>query len=451
MSELLGRQAASATGSLPVADPDPGGVPLPRRRLGYGWRALAGDASGGFIAALVALPYGLALARLMGLPPELGLFTSIVTAPITSLLGRNPVLIGGTASATVPFIAAAVRAQGIGGAAKVCLAASVFMMTFCVLRLGRHVAKVPHAVVSGFSCGVGTMMVILQLRTLLGLPALRGESSASPLLQLVGAMTNLSKTRWEPLLLGSIVVAGAIMAARRWPRSPAALLGVGLAVAVGFVLGWHERPLGEVLLQVPPLVSFTWTPDDVTEVLPAALGLAFVTSVNILITSRVIEHFQGRHRPLRAADADGELGAYGIANLCAGVFGAPMSVGIPARSLANVRCGGSTRVSNFLHAVFLLGLVGYGSGVIARIPLAALAGVTAYVGIGLLEWSTWRRLPRMRRLEASAFLATALAVLTTNAVAAVAIGCSFYVVRHVLEKLTRFQRVPAIEPREADS
>ncbi len=160
--------------------------------------------------------------------------------------------------------------------------------------------------------------------------------------------------------------------------------------------------------------------------LPAALGLAFVTSVNILITSRVVEHFQGRHRPLRAADADGELGAYGIANLCAGVFGAPMSVGIPARSLANVRCGGTTRLSNFLHAAFLLVLVGFGSGLIARIPLAALAGVTAYVGLGLLEWSTWRRLHRMRRLDATAFLMTALAVITSNAVAAVAIGCSLY-------------------------
>ncbi len=154
----------------------------------YGWRGLAGDASGGFIAALVALPYGLALARLMGLPPELGLFTSIVTAPITSLLGRNPVLIGGTASATVPFIAAAVRVQGLGGAAKVCLAASVFMMIFSFLRLGRYVAKVPHAVVSGFSCGVGAMMVILQLRTLLGLPSAPSGAAASPLLQLVQVM-----------------------------------------------------------------------------------------------------------------------------------------------------------------------------------------------------------------------------------------------------------------------
>ena len=164
----------------------------PRRR-GYGWRGLAGDASGGFIAALVALPYGLALARLMGLPPELGLFTSIITAPVTSILGRNPVMIGGTASATVPFIAAAVRAQGVGGAAKVCLAAAVFMMIFCVLRLGRYVAKVPHAVVSGFSCGVGAMMVILQLRTLLGLPASSADSSASPFVQLVAVMSKLTR------------------------------------------------------------------------------------------------------------------------------------------------------------------------------------------------------------------------------------------------------------------
>ena len=180
-------------------------------------------------------------------------------------------------------------------------------------------------------------------------------------------------------------------------------------------------------------------------------GLAFVASVNILITSRVVEHFQGRHRPLRAADADAELGAYGIANLCAGVFGAPLSVGIPARSLANLRCGGTTRLSNLLHAVFLLMLVGFGAGLIARIPLAALAGVTAYVGLGLLEWSTWRRLPRMRRLDAAAFLATAAAVLSTNAVAAVAIGCSFYVVRHLVDRLIASERLPALGPRKLDS
>src|SRR4051812_11570857 len=109
--------------------PDGGGGARERRRT-YGWRGLGGDASGGAIAALIALPYGLAMARLMGLPPALGLFTSIATGPITALLGRNPVLIGGTAGATVPFVAAAVHAQGVAGAAKVGVAAAGFMIAF---------------------------------------------------------------------------------------------------------------------------------------------------------------------------------------------------------------------------------------------------------------------------------------------------------------------------------
>src|SRR5271154_2107904 len=120
----------------------------------YSWERFMGDCAGGMIAALIALPYGLSMAALMGLPPILGVVTSICTAPITALLGRNPVLIGGTASATVPFISQAVHSQGIGGAAKVCIVASVFMLVFSFLRLGRYIHKVPQPVVTGFSCGI---------------------------------------------------------------------------------------------------------------------------------------------------------------------------------------------------------------------------------------------------------------------------------------------------------
>jgi SulP family sulfate permease len=103
------------------------------------------------IAALIALPYGLALATAMGLPPVLGIFTSILTAPVISLMGRNPVLIGGTASATVPFIAVAVRAGGVAAAARLSILASVILIGFGFLRLGRYIMRVPHAVVIGCS------------------------------------------------------------------------------------------------------------------------------------------------------------------------------------------------------------------------------------------------------------------------------------------------------------
>lgn len=400
----------------------------------YNWERFLGDCAGGLIAALIALPYGLSMATLMGLPPILGVVTSIFTAPITAILGRNPVLIGGTASATVPFIANAVKAQGIGGAAKVSIVASVFMMAFCVLRLGRFVAKVPATVVAGFSAGIGAIMFISQLNVLFGVKAIQSDNS---LAQLLGTMAETPGMRFAPLLLGGTVMLVAAIVMRWSPRLPAPLIGVALSGIVAFIFRTHEPEVGSLHLTLPPFAGFAWTPQDVLTVVPTGLTLAFVASINILLTSRAVDHFRGRHKHLKRSDADAELGAYGIANLASGMFGAPMSVGIPARSVANVRCGGTTRVSNLMHAVFLFLLVSLGSGALAHIPMAALAGVTAWMGLSLLDVSAWHRLPKMRKVDASAFLVTAISVLIVNAVAAVLAGCALYVIQFLYVKYFR--------------
>ncbi len=397
----------------------------------YNWERFLGDCAGGMIAALIALPYGLSMATLMRLPPILGVVTSILTAPITALLGRNPVLIGGTASATVPFIANAVRAQGIGGAAKVSIVASVFMMAFCVLRLGRFVAKVPATVVAGFSAGIGGIMFISQLHVLFGVQATNSDNS---LVQMMGAIGQIPSMRLTPLLLGGTVMAAAALVMRWSPRLPAPLIGVALAGAVAWLFHIHEPEVGSLHLTMPDFAGFEWRREDVLTVIPTGLTLAFVASINLLLTSRAVEHFRGKHKHLKRSDADAELGAYGIANVAAGMFGAPMSVGIPARSVANVRCGGTTRVSNLLHAVFLFLLVSLGSGALAHIPMAALAGVTAWMGLCLLDVSAWHRLAKMRVVDGSAFLVTAVSILMFNAVAAVLAGCSLYAIQYLYSR-----------------
>ena len=401
-------------------------IPTPQslRRAKYTWERFLGDCAGGLIAALIALPYGLSMAALMKLPPILGVVTSILTAPITALLGRNPVLIGGTASATVPFIASAVRSQGIGGAAKVSIVAAVFMMVFCVMKLGRYVALVPQTVVAGFSAGIGAIMFISQLNVLLGVAPVGGDNS---LMQFFKVLAEVPSARFAPLILGGSVMLTAAIMMRFTPKLPAPLVGVAVSALLAQVFRFHEPEVGSLHLGLPPFAGFYWTPQDVLTVVPTGLTLAFVASINILLTSRAVEHFRGRHNHQKRADADQELGAYGIANLLAGIFGAPMSVGIPARSVANVRCGGTTRVSNLMHALFLFLLVSLGSGALAHIPLAALGGVTAWMGLNLLDVSAWKRLPKMRLMDASAFLVTAVGVLVVNAVAAVLAGCAFYI------------------------
>lgn len=399
-------------------------------KIDYSWKQLGGDIFGGAIAALIALPYGLAMATLMGIPPIYGLFTSLISAPLTALLGRNPVLIGGTSTVTLPFMVSAVQQQGLAGCAKVTLVASVFMMIFSVLKLGRHISKIPPTVVSGFSCGIGAMMVVNQLRTILGIQPPAGVSWPSSVLgQLKAVSLYLGSAHWQPILLGLIVIACAFYFAKLNNKLPAPLMGVVIAVGVSLAFGMHEKEVGKLNLDIPPFMGFTWSPQEVFSLINEGFGLAVVSSINLLITSRVVEHFRGRHRPMRPSDADGELGAYGIANVVCGIFAAPMSVGIPARSLANVRCGGTTRISNLVHAGLLLLFLGLGSEMVSKIPLPALAGVTAYVGIMLLEWGTWRRLRRMTPVDSGAFLATAFATLLINAVAAVAIGCAFYLSR----------------------
>ncbi|MBI3666529.1 MAG: SulP family inorganic anion transporter [Acidobacteria bacterium] len=402
---------------------------------GYSWRAFLGDFFGGAIAALIALPYGLAMASLMGLPPILGVYTSLITSPICALLGRNPVLIGGTSSATVPFILGAVRLQGISGAAKVCIFAAIFLLIFGQLRLGRHVSKVPHAVLAGFSCGIGGLMIISQLRTIFALSPPPGGWSGTMFRQLVQVAERYREFHWLPAVIAAIVMVISTLIRMRAPRAPGPFIGVGVALAAATIFGWHASEVGAVPLSIPPFAGFTWSPDDVMTVLPAAFGLAFVTSVELLMTSRVVDHFRGRHQLMKKVDADMELGAYGIANLIGGLFAAPTSVGIPARSVANVQCGATTRISNLIHGFLLLVMMTLGATFISRVPLAALAGVTAWMGLRLLDWGTWGRLPKMRPVDALAFVLTALAVLIVNALPAVALGCSLYLIRHVVLRI----------------
>jgi SulP family sulfate permease len=398
------------------------------------WATFLGDLSGGVIALLIALPYGLAMASLMGLPPVLGVYTSIITGPICVLLGRNPVLIGGTSSVTIPFIAAAVLAQGISGAAKVCISAGIIMLIFCVLRLGRYVAKVPHSVMAGFSCGIGGMMIISQMKTIFALRPPAGGWKVSMLMQLVQVLQNLGAMRVEPFLVALTVIVVATIVIYALSRSPAPLFGVVVALMVGKIFGWHEKEVGAVFAGLPSPVGFHWEPSDVWTVLPAAFGLAFASSVDLLMTSRVVDHFRGRIKQNKKHDADMELGAYGLANLIGGTFGAPTSVGIPARSLANVQCGATTAFSNLIHAAFLVGFLTLGTHFLSQIPLAALAGVTAWMGGHLLDGSTWGRLRKMRRVDGAAFVGSACAVLVVNAVAAIAIGCSCHIAWYIYRR-----------------
>jgi SulP family sulfate permease len=262
------------------------------------------------------------------------------------------------------------------------------------------------------------------------------RSAGSTLAQLAGLVERLGGVRPAPLLLGVMVMVAATLAARWSPRAPAPLVGVVTAIVVARFFGFHEREIGATPGTLPPFAGFSWSPRDVLTVLPSAFALAFVSSVNILITSRVVEHFRGRHkrakRPTRTRNWE-PTGSPISAPACLARRSASEFRRAAWRwSAAAAPRGGQPGARRGAGRDSVVGF-----GAVSHIPLPALAGVTAWMGLCLLDWSTWRRLPKMSRVDAAAFLATAVSVLAVNAVLAVAIGCSVYALKFVYVRWVR--------------
>ena len=192
-------------------------------------------------------------------------------------------------------------------------------------------------------------------------PATRAAGSS--LVQLAALAERFGGGVRAPLLLGVMVMVAATLAARWSPGLRRRWWVSVLAVVAARFLGFHEREIGAITWMMPPFVGFSWSPRDVFTVIAVGIcvGVCFQREHSDHV-ARGGAFSRAAQAHAKTSDADAELGAYGIANICGGMFGAPLSVGIPARSLAVVRCGGTTRVANLVHAVLLGAILWLGAG-----------------------------------------------------------------------------------------
>src|SRR5699024_6977253 len=96
-----------------------------------------------------------------------------------------------------------------------------------------------------------------------------------------------------------------------------------------------------------------------------------------------------------------------------------------ARTAVNVRAGARTRVSSIVHGILLLLIVLIGSGVVAHIPLAALAGVLMVTAFRMVTLAAVRPVAGASRSDAIIFAVTALITVSVDLIYAVLIGIVF--------------------------
>ena len=98
------------------------------------------------------------------------------------------------------------------------------------------------------------------------------------------------------------------------------------------------------------------------------------------------------------------------------------ATGAIARTAVNVRAGARTRVSTIVHALVLVLVVLFAGPVVARIPLAALAGVLMVTAVRMVEVHNVRAVLRSTRSDAIVLAVTAFATIAFDLILAVEIG-----------------------------
>ena len=147
-------------------------------------------------------------------------------------------------------------------------------------------------------------------------------------------------------------------------------------------------------------------------------------------------------------DPDRELFGQGLANLVSPLFGGMPATGAIARTAVNVRAGARTRVSAIVHSLVLVLVVFFGGDLVARIPLAALAGVLMVTAARMVEVHNVRAVLRATRSDAFVLVATAAATIAFDLIVAVELGIAIAAVlalRKVAQSATITRESVAVE------
>ncbi|OWY61049.1 sodium-independent anion transporter, partial [cyanobacterium TDX16] len=124
----------------------------------------------------------------------------------------------------------------------------------------------------------------------------------------------------------------------------------------------------------------------------------------------------------RPHDPDRELVGQGLANLASPLFGGMPATGAIARTAVNARAGARSRLAAIVHSAVLLLVVLVGSGLVAEIPLAALAGVLMVTAVRMVEVANVRSVLRATRQDATVLVLTAAATIAFDLIVAIALG-----------------------------
>jgi sulfate permease, SulP family len=413
----------------------------------YNRRHFKADLMAGLTVAVVALPQSMACALIAGLPVQYGLYASIIPTIIGCLWGSSAHLITGpTTTSSLLVFSALTEMAAPGSNTYIHLAfllaamAGLIRLSMGFARLGALLNFVSHSVLLGFTAGAAVLIAFKQLPGLLGVQVAQGGSFARSLVDLLGRLDQIEPAT---LILGLTTIAVILVLKRwrpNWPGTLAAMLLVGVAVAVFHLDRHHVRVVGAISASLPPISVPGWSDfDQVGRLAPAALAISILGLMEAMTIAQTIAD-QTRQR----LNINREFTGQGLANLSAAFFSGYPCSGSFVRSSLNFRSGGKTPMSGIISGLGVTAVVLLAGPLAAKLPLAALAGVLIVVAYELIQADDIIRTLKTTRSDAAVMLVTFLVTVLINIEFSIYVGVLLSIGLHLAK--TSHPRIYSVVP-----
>jgi SulP family sulfate permease len=367
----------------------------------------------------VALPLAIAFAIASGLTPDRGLYTAVIAGFIISALGGSRVQIGGPTGAFVVIVYGIVQKYGVDGLMIATLMAGLMLIGLGLARVGGAIKFIPFPVVTGFTSAIAAILMVQQLRDVLGL---RLQSAPPEVIErLLAYAQNIGTINpWAVVFsAGTLIIIGLWpRVGRKIPGPVVALLVMTLAVRLfDLPVETIGSRFGKIHAGFPRLTLPSASLAEIRALVGPAMAIAALGAIESLLSAVVADGMTGgRHR------SNMELIAQGVANVASPLFGGMPATGAIARTATNVKSGGRTPVAGMVHALTLLLITLFLGHWAALIPLATLAAIVLWVAYRMAEWRVFRSELSAPRSDAIVMVVTFLLTLLVDLTVGIGVG-----------------------------
>lgn len=415
------------------------------------------------IVTIMLIPQSLAYALLAGLPPEVGLYASILPLVAYAIFGTSRALAVGPVAVVSLMTASAVgelAQQGtpeyLGAAIVLALLSGLMLVAMGLFRLGFLANLLSHPVISGFITASGLLIASSQLKHILGVPA-HGHTLYDILLSIISHLNEINwitfgigaasaiflfwvrkglralllRSGLQPFLADGLAKAGPV----------AAVAVTTIASAVFQLSDRGVRIVGDIPsgLPVPQLPSFD------SDLWLALAGPALLISVIGFVESVSVAQTLAAKKRQRI-EPDQELIGLGASNIASAISGGYPVTGGFARSVVNFDAGAATPAAGAFTAIGIALATLFLTPLLTYLPQATLAATIIVAVLSLVDFGAIKRTFAYSKSDFTAMAATILITLFFGVEPGVVAGVTLSIALHLYRSSRPHMAIVGVVP-----